>query len=157
MKVKTHDLESLSAHEHGHIPYLLLLLYYLQIWKTSHGGKPPTGFPEKKAFRAIVDTAMRRDNAEGGEENFEEAVKAVNKSLNPPEISSGLRDVFESEDCKKPNPKVVYCSSGQDPAADISLIDGKFLDDFTCHTRLSLETRGSSTAWYSSRHEGPIR
>ena len=51
---------------------------------------------------------MRRDNAEGGEENFEEAVKAVNKSLNPPEISSGLREIFESDDCKRPNAKVRY-------------------------------------------------
>ena len=110
MEVKTHDLESLSAHEHGHIPYLLLLLYYLQKWKLSHAGKPPTGFPEKKAFRAIVDGAMLRDNAEGGEENFEEAVKAVNKSLNPSEISRGLRDIFESEDCKEPHAKVLYRS-----------------------------------------------
>lgn len=110
MEVKTHDLEELSAHEHGHIPYLLLLLYYLQKWKSSHSGKPPTGFPEKKGFREMVDKAMRRDNPEGAEENFEEAVKAVNKSLNPPEISSGLRDIFESEDCKKPNAKVLYGS-----------------------------------------------
>ena len=108
MEVKTHDLEAVSAHEHGHIPYLLLLLYYLQDWKSSHDGKPPSGFPEKKAFRALVEKGMRRDNAEGGEENFEEAVKAVNKSLNPPEISSGLREIFESDDCKRPNAKVRY-------------------------------------------------
>lgn len=108
MEVKTHDLESLSAHEHGHIPYLLLLLYYLQDWKSSHDGKLPSGFPEKNAFRALVEKGMRRDNAEGGEENFEEAMKAVNKSLNPPEISSGLREIFGSKDCKRPNAKVTY-------------------------------------------------
>ncbi|KAL8782521.1 MAG: hypothetical protein Q9195_009629 [Heterodermia aff. obscurata] len=105
MEVKTHDLGSLSDHEHGHIPYLLLLLYYLEEWKSSHEGRPPNGFPEKKAFRTLVEKAMRTDNPEGGEENYEEAVKAVNKSLNPPEISSGLRQIFESEDCKRPNAK----------------------------------------------------
>ncbi|KAG7005073.1 NEDD8-activating enzyme E1 regulatory subunit [Physcia stellaris] len=98
MKVKTHDLGSLSGHEHGHIPYLLLLLYHLQDWKSSHDGKPPSGFPEKSAFREVVNKGMRTDNAEGGEENYEEAVKAVNKSLNPPEISSGLKEIFECED-----------------------------------------------------------
>ena len=112
MEVKTHDLESLSAHEHGHIPYLLLLLYYLQKWKSSHAGRLPSGFPEKRAFRELVDKAMRRDNPEGAEENFEEAVKAVNKSLNPPEISSGLRDIFDSEDCKKSNAEVLTESLG---------------------------------------------
>lgn len=106
MKVKTHDLGSLSDHEHGHIPYLLLLLYYLQDWKSSHDGKPPTGFPEKRAFREVVNKGMRTDNAEGGEENYEEAVKSVNKSLNPPEISSSLKEIFENEDCKRPNAKV---------------------------------------------------
>lgn len=106
MEVKTHDLGSLSDHEHGHIPYLLLLLYYLEEWKSSHDGRPPNGFPEKKAFRTLVEKATRTDNPEGGEENYEEAVKAVNKSLNPPEISSGLRQIFESEDCKRPNAKV---------------------------------------------------
>ena len=106
MEVKTHDLDSLSAHEHGHIPYLLLLLFYLEKWKSSHEGKAPSGFPEKKAFRAMVEEGMRKDNPEGAEENFEEAVKAVNKSINPFEISIGLREIFESEDCKKPNAKV---------------------------------------------------
>lgn len=106
MKVKTHDLDSLSDHEHGHVPYLLLLLYYLEEWKSSHGGKPPNGFPEKKAFKAVVEKGMRKDNAEGGEENYEEAVKAVNKSLNSSEISSGLREIFESEDCRQLSSKV---------------------------------------------------
>ena len=106
MEVKTHDLETLSEHEHGHIPYLLLLLYYLQLWKSSHDGKPPSGYAEKKAFKALVEKGVRINNAEGGEENFGEAAAAVNKSLNPPEISGGLRDIFESETCKKVDAKV---------------------------------------------------
>ena len=108
MRVKTRDMETISDHEHGHIPYLLLLLYYLEIWKDTHNGKTPENFQEKKAFKAQVETGARKGSGEGAGENFEEAIKAVNKSLNPPEISSGLREVFEAEECKTPTANVSY-------------------------------------------------
>lgn len=106
MQVKTRDLGIISDHEHGHIPYLLLLLYNLEIWKKTHDSKPPNGFQEKKAFKAQVEEGARTSSAEGAGENFAEAVKAVNKSLNPPEIASGLREVFEAEECKTPTTSV---------------------------------------------------
>jgi len=43
----TKDIDSLSAHEHGHIPYLVLLLHYLEKWKESHGECPRT-YKDKK-------------------------------------------------------------------------------------------------------------
>lgn len=106
MRVKTHDLDTISDHEHGHIPYILLLLYNLEIWKDSHDGKPPSGFQEKKAFKAQVEEGARKSSSEGAGENFAEAVNAVNKSLNPAEISSGLHEVFEAEVCKTPTASV---------------------------------------------------
>lgn len=111
MKVKTGDIETISDHEHGHIPYLLLLLYNLDIWKQSHVGQPPANFQEKKLFKAQVEKGARKSSGEGAGENFDEAVKAVNKSLNPPEISSGLREVFEAEECKSPVGSVSYMST----------------------------------------------
>ena len=112
MRVKTHDLDTISDHEHGHIPYLLLLLYNLEVWKESHDGKPPNGFQEKKAFKAQVEKGARKSSAEGAGENFEEAIKAVNKSLNLPEISSGLREVFEADECKTPAANVTSIPLG---------------------------------------------
>ena len=106
MKTKTKDLDSLSDHEHGHIPYLLLLLHFLEKWKASHDGKPPTNYQEKKAFKVRVEEGARRDNAQGGEENFDEAAAAVLKSLNPASISGGVREVLESEDAKAVNKEV---------------------------------------------------
>src|ERR1700712_2328175 len=38
----TKNIESLSAHEHGHIPYVALLLHYLAEWKQTHGSLPGT-------------------------------------------------------------------------------------------------------------------
>lgn len=103
---KCANLESLSDHDHGHIPYLLLLLHYLEQWKATHDGRYPANYKEKSAFREMVRQGARTDNAEGGEENFDEAVGAVLKSLNPPSISRGVRAVFELEECKNPTSQV---------------------------------------------------
>lgn len=103
---KCNDLESLSDHDHGHIPYLLLLLHHLEKWKGSHDGKNPDNYKEKTAFRGMVRAGARVKNAEGGEENYDEAVGAVLKSLNSPSLSSGVREIFSAEDCKTPTSQV---------------------------------------------------
>lgn len=104
-KDKTGNLESLSDHDHGHVPYLPLLLHYLEVWNISHDGKPPANYSEKKEFKTLLESGARKNNAEGGEENYDEAAAAVLKSLNPPSISSGLREVFNSPFCKDLKPE----------------------------------------------------
>ena len=90
----TKDLESQSAHDHGHIPYLALLLHYLEKWREEHGALP-SSYKEKTAFKSIVAAGTRTNNAEGGEENFEEAVGAVMKTISSPSLSSSVREVFD--------------------------------------------------------------
>ncbi|KAI9667824.1 MAG: hypothetical protein M1821_000643 [Bathelium mastoideum] len=90
---KTKDLESMNDHDHGHVPYVLLLLHYLSIWKSQHNGKPPQTYKEKTEFRELVRSGTRRDNPEGGEENFDEAVGAVLKSLNTSVPGPALTEV----------------------------------------------------------------
>ena len=104
LEQKTVHLESLSDHDHGHVPYLLILLYFLQIWKASHDGRYPANYSEKKEFKALLESGARTNNSEGGEENYDEAAAAVLKSLNPPSVSSGLREVFVSDDCQNLKP-----------------------------------------------------
>lgn len=90
----TKDIDNLPALEHGHIPYLVLLLYYLEKWKGSHGGFPTT-YKDKKAFREFVSDAARIDTPEGGEENYEEAVAAVLKTVSAPSLASSVKAVFD--------------------------------------------------------------
>lgn len=98
--LRTNNLDSLDDHEHGHVPYLLLLLHYLNSWRASHDGRSPDNYGEKLDFKNLVQNGARTANAEGGEENYAEAVASVLKSLNSPSISSGLRDIFEADECK---------------------------------------------------------
>ncbi len=96
----THGLDAMTDHEHGHVPWLALLLHFLDRWKRDHDGQPPTTYRDKTEFRNLVRAAERRGTAEGGEENFEEAASAVLKTLNAPCLASGLQQVFEADECR---------------------------------------------------------
>ncbi|KAL4923923.1 NEDD8-activating enzyme E1 regulatory subunit [Aspergillus undulatus] len=95
------NLDTLDDHQHGHVPYVLLLLHYLEKWKETQDGTFPSNYKEKTAFRDFVRSSTRTNNAQGGEENYDEAVAAVLKSLNPFTLRSSVRDIFELEECKQ--------------------------------------------------------
>lgn len=94
------DLDALDDHDHGHVPYILILLHYLEKWKAEHEGKAPENYKDKTAFREFVRAGARTNTAEGGEENFDEAVGAVLKSINPWSLRSNIREIFDMEQCK---------------------------------------------------------
>lgn len=96
----TADIDNLDAHKHGHIPLVVILLHYIELWKQQHDGHPPTKYSDKIAFRKAIIDAMRKDNAEGGEENFEEAAAAVMKHVVVPELPPSLREIFEFDHSK---------------------------------------------------------
>lgn len=90
----TKDIDSLDNHDHGHLPFVVILLHYLDIWKETHDGAYPSTYSEKVAFRKMVADAARTDNPDGGEENFDEAVAAVLKSVSPSSLSGDVKEVF---------------------------------------------------------------
>jgi NEDD8-activating enzyme E1 regulatory subunit len=90
----TKDISKLNLHKHGHIPYVALLLYYLAQWKEMHGSLPST-YKDKIAFRNLVGDEARTDNSEGGEENYDEAVAAVLKTISTPTLATSVKEVFD--------------------------------------------------------------
>lgn len=90
----TKDIDNQSDHLHGHIPYVALLLHYLNIWKAEHG-EPPKDYKDKTNFRKMVAAGARTGNPEGGEENFDEAVAAVLKTVVVPELGSNVKEIFD--------------------------------------------------------------
>ena len=94
----TKNIDALSDHEHGHLPFVVILLYYLEEWKVSHAGKLPTTYSDKVSFRKMVAAAARTNNAEGVEENFEEACAAVLRAFATPQLPSNVREAFGFEE-----------------------------------------------------------
>lgn len=82
----------MDDHDHGHIPYVVILLHYLERWREVRGDYPKN-FAEKKEFRKMVADGAR-SNPEGGEENFDEAVAAVVKTIIPTSLPTSLKEVF---------------------------------------------------------------
>lgn len=90
----TKDIDSMDNHDHGHLPYVVILLHFLEKWKEIHGDYPKK-YSEKTEFRKMVADGARTDNPEGGEENFDEAVAAVVKTVVSPTIPSSLKEVLD--------------------------------------------------------------
>lgn len=96
-KELTKNIDDLDDFEHGHLPYVVILLHYLEQWKATHDGNYPATYKDKTEFRSMVQRAARTNNPEGGEENFDEAVAAVMRTLVPPSLPPALKEVFEYE------------------------------------------------------------
>ena len=69
--VRSIDLDNLDNHQHGHVPYPIILRKMLLDWQQSHEGKHPQSFEEKQQFQALVKSKRRDEN----EINFEEAIQ----------------------------------------------------------------------------------
>lgn len=91
----TKNIDDLNNHEHGHLPLVVILLHYLEQWQQTHDGAYPITYKDKIAFRQTIQDAMRKNNPEGGEENFEEAVASVMKHVVEHSLPSTLREVFD--------------------------------------------------------------
>jgi amyloid beta precursor protein binding protein 1 len=88
-------MDKMNGEDFAHIPYLCLLLHYLEAWKAEHEGKLPETYKEKSAFREEV----RKGSAT--EENFDEAYAAVLKSLNPPSLPSNVREILNAPEAQE--------------------------------------------------------
>ncbi|RWS26649.1 NEDD8-activating enzyme E1 regulatory subunit-like protein [Leptotrombidium deliense] len=90
------DLETRSRKDIAHTPYLILLYKYLKQWQQEKGMSDdclPSNYREKSELKSIINEAMKKlkttkmsENEIERElelENFDEAMKAVNKMLVP--------------------------------------------------------------------------
>jgi NEDD8-activating enzyme E1 regulatory subunit len=103
---KTEDLNAMDDHGHGHVPWLLLILHYLDEWQSSHGGKLPSNYKDKTEFRKFILDSARMNSTSGVEENYEQAAAAVLKNLNENKPSSAVREIWEAPECKIISEKV---------------------------------------------------
>lgn len=95
------QLNSLELKEHAHIPYVVLLLKFLDKWKVEKNSSLPKDRNDKEQFREMIRQGRMVDehgNVEN-EENFEEAIKSVNSSIQPTCIPSSVREILDNESC----------------------------------------------------------
>ena len=94
------DLESMDLKDHSHTPYVTILYKYLEKFISEHGDIPKT-YKEKLLLRDMIRTGMRKDEhgMPIGEENFEEAMKAVNATIGVTKVPKSVTDILNDERC----------------------------------------------------------
>ncbi|XP_055376297.1 nedd8-activating enzyme E1 regulatory subunit [Condylostylus longicornis] len=76
------------------MPWLVVLYKFLQEWSKNNDGKMPKTYKEKSELREKIRNAMEKD-----EENYEEAIKAINSVFGHGQVSSSLLKIFNDDAC----------------------------------------------------------
>ncbi|KAF9902830.1 NEDD8-activating enzyme E1 regulatory subunit, partial [Lobosporangium transversale] len=92
---KSFDFNTQDGLEFGHIPYVAILLKYMEEWKQEHGGKIPSTYAEKNQLKAAIRSGMRSAD----DENFEEAINSVLRSCQPTVVPSSIKEIFNDPKC----------------------------------------------------------
>ncbi|KAK9303774.1 hypothetical protein QLX08_004649 [Tetragonisca angustula] len=94
------NLDALSFKDHSHVPYLIVLYKFLEKWILSKG-ELPNSYKEKSQLKQMIREGMRRDENDisNSEENFEEAVKAVNTCVGHTEIPENVTNILNDDQC----------------------------------------------------------
>eukprot|EP00123_Amoebidium_parasiticum_P017236 comp23764_c0_seq1/m.41152 comp23764_c0_seq1/g.41152 ORF comp23764_c0_seq1/g.41152 comp23764_c0_seq1/m.41152 type:complete len:535 (-) comp23764_c0_seq1:146-1750(-) len=90
------DLTNLPDDKHRQVPWLLLLLHALAVWKEQHNGAMPRTKEEKAEFKTLLNSGRRASPAKPHytEENYDEASTNVTKAFMPTRIPSEVAEVF---------------------------------------------------------------
>lgn len=90
------DFDNMDSMQHGHVPFVVILLKYLKKWKAEHDGKLPSTYAEKNEFKAAIRTGMRSSD----EENFEEAIAATWRACTETKVPSSVQQIFSDPACE---------------------------------------------------------
>ena len=101
------NLDTVDNNKHANIPYLVILYKYLTQWQQSHGGMLPKNHLEKKEFKDIIRSGVRKNEVgvPMDEENFEEAINSVNSTIIPTKISSDIQALLDDPACMHLTPE----------------------------------------------------
>ncbi|KAF8590696.1 hypothetical protein K439DRAFT_1403422 [Ramaria rubella] len=92
------DLDSLEDIDHGHIPYVVILVRAMEDWKKTHDGKPPQSYADKQLFKKSIEAMKRKVD----EENFDEASAQAYRAWTPTTVPSDINALFSDPALQEP-------------------------------------------------------
>lgn len=120
------DVEKLDAKERSHVPALVILYYFLNKFRKTHGGKcsilfcfccliifcvvlgaQPKTRAEKNELRSLIENSFNSKGGELLEENFVQAVKFINTSIGPASVPSNVQAILDDSKCRNLTEEVV--------------------------------------------------
>ncbi|KAK0094715.1 hypothetical protein PV326_010216 [Microctonus aethiopoides] len=94
------DLDAMDLKDHSHTPYVVILYKFLNKW-ISENGDLPKSYKEKQQLSQMIRDAIRKDEQDIpiGEENFEEAIRAVNTCIGSTLVPKNVMRILNDECC----------------------------------------------------------
>ncbi|KAF8625327.1 hypothetical protein AX17_006869 [Amanita inopinata Kibby_2008] len=96
------DFENMDPTDHGHIPFVVILIRALEDWKTTHNNLPPQTYAEKQAFKSQVAGMKRKFD----EENFDEAEAQAYRCWTSSTVPSEITALFSDSRLDEPSPSL---------------------------------------------------
>ncbi|KAF9998797.1 NEDD8-activating enzyme E1 regulatory subunit [Modicella reniformis] len=93
---KSFNFETEDGLEFGHIPYVAILLKYMEEWRNEHGGEIPSTYAAKNQLKANIRSGMRSPD----DENFEEAIGSVLRSCQRTAVPNTIKELFNDPKCE---------------------------------------------------------
>lgn len=92
------DHNKYDAHQHAHIPYIVILHYYLQKYMNTHSQQLPVTLVDRDEFKSMIRSG-RWCNASGesDEANFDEAIDNYISIVNTPSIDPAVQQVLNDQ------------------------------------------------------------
>lgn len=87
------NLDELDEIDHAHVPYVIILIKALNLWKLDHNGKPPSNYADKQKFKKYIENMS---NDKFSEENFIEASQMIHRALKVTQIPHSIEKLFQS-------------------------------------------------------------
>ncbi|CAO3595125.1 unnamed protein product [Absidia cylindrospora] len=98
------DLDALDQTDHAHVPFIVVLLIFVDKWKAEHNGNAPQSYAERNQLKENIRASMRTVD----EENFEEAISNIWRLSGSTNIPSDIQSIFEHPACTELNSQSNY-------------------------------------------------
>lgn len=95
--VKSFEMDKLENHEHAHVPAVVIIIHFLEIFKSKHDGKLPQDSAQREELKQMILAEKR--NAD--EDNFDEAVGMIWKACQPTKVPEHVEALFNDPQCDK--------------------------------------------------------
>ncbi|KAI8459708.1 hypothetical protein BY996DRAFT_6409963 [Phakopsora pachyrhizi] len=94
--VNSFDFKSMDGYDHSHIPAVVILIHFLNIYKSNNSNNLPKTSKEKLELKNIILKEKRNPD----EENFEEAISMISKACKPTKIPTNVERLFLDPKCE---------------------------------------------------------
>ncbi|POW19950.1 hypothetical protein PSHT_04107 [Puccinia striiformis] len=95
--VNSFEMEKMDDHEHAHIPAVVIIIHFLEIFKSQHDGCLPKDSTQRDELKEMILAEKRNSD----EENFDEAVGMIWKACQPTKVPEHIEELFKDPHCDK--------------------------------------------------------